>query len=117
MSRRLRQALFAALIACHALVTLCGPSLHDLAGSSHAFGPTNRAKGADAPAQPSRDSGDNCLICHFVAQGQLTVAASCDLSAPLAAPLEIVELPTTRPLIHHLASSPRAPPADPSSLA
>lgn len=117
MSGRLRQALFAALIACHAVVTLCGSSLHDLAGSSHAVGPTARAKGSNAPAQPSRDSGDNCLICHFVAQGQLTVAASCDLSAPLVAPLELVELPTTRPLIHHLAPNPRAPPADPSLLA
>ncbi len=117
MSRHLRQALFAALIACHAVVTLCGPSLHDLAGSSHAFGPAARADRSDTPAQPSRDSGDNCLICHFVAQGQLTVAASCDLSAPLAVPLVIVEIPTARPLIHHLAPSSRAPPAVRSSLA
>lgn len=116
MSRHLRQAVFAALIACHAMVTLCGPSLHELTGSSHAFGPATHAHRSDTPAQPSRDTGDNCLICHFVAQGQLTVAASCDLSAPLVAPLNIVELPTARPLIHHLAPSSRAPPSDPSSL-
>jgi hypothetical protein len=116
MSRFVRHLLFGALIACHAAVTLCGPCLHELTGSSHQSNPGTKAHRSDSPAQSSRDSGDNCLICHFVAQGQLTVAASCDLSAPLVAPLEVVELPTARPLIHHFASSPRAPPADRSSL-
>ena len=74
MPRFVRHFLFASLIACHAAVTLCGPCLHELPGSSHQIGLATKSHRPDAPAQSSRDSADNCLICHFVAQGQLTVA-------------------------------------------
>ena len=117
MSRLVRQILFASLIACHAAVTLCGPCLHELPGSSHQFGPVTKTHRPDAPAKSATDSADNCLICHFVAQGQLTVAANCERSAPLVAAFEAPELPAVRPLPHHCPSSPRAPPTVPSTSA
>ena len=117
MSRSLRQLLFATLIACHAAVTLCGPCLHELPGSAHQFGPAGEAHRSDVPAKSSTDSADNCLICHFVAQGQLTVASTCEHSAPIVAEFVIPELPAARPLPHHCPSSPRAPPTVPSSVA
>ncbi len=117
MSRFVRHLLFGALIACHAAVTLCGPCLHGLPGSSHQMGLAAKSHGPDAPAQSSRDSADNCLICHFVAQGQLTVATTCDCSAPLVTEIEVPGLPVARPLHHHVPSSPRAPPAAPAPSA
>jgi len=117
MTRSVRHVLFASLIACHAVVTLCGPCLHELSGSSHAFGPAAKSHRPDAPAQSSRDSADNCLLCHFVAQGQLTIAPTCERSSPLVAEFVLPDLPVVRPLTHHVPSSPRAPPAPPSSLA
>src|ERR1700677_80305 len=68
MSRFVRQLLFGSLIACHAAVTLYGPCLHDLAGSSHSIGATSKGHLPGAPAQSSRDTTDGCLICHFFAQ-------------------------------------------------
>ena len=117
MTRTVRHLLFASLIACHAAVTLCGPCLHELAGSSHPFGPAAKTHRPDAPAKSPTDSADNCLICHFVAQGQLTVDSTCERSAPAVAEFEVPELPAARPLPHHCPSSPRAPPAAPSTSA
>ena len=117
MTRSVRHLLVAAVIACHAAVTLCGPCLHELPGSSHQIGLATQSHRPDAPAQTSRDSADNCLICHFVAQGQLTVATTCERSAPVVAEFEVPELPAARPLPHHVPSSPRAPPAAPAPLA
>jgi hypothetical protein len=117
MPRFVRHVLFASLIACHAAVVLCGPCLHELPGSSHQSGLTTKSHRPDAPAQSSRDSADKCLICHFVAQGQLAVATTCERSAPLVAEFEAPELAVARPLPHHFPSSPRAPPASPSPLA
>ncbi len=114
MTRSVRHFLFAALIACHAAVTLCGPCLHELPGSSHQFGPVTKTHRPDAPAKSSTDSADNCLICHFVAQGQLTVASTCEHSAPIVAEFVTPELPAVRPLPHHSPSCPRAPPTVPS---
>jgi hypothetical protein len=117
MARFVRQLLFASRIACHAAVTVCGPCLHELSGSSHSFGRVTKSHRPDAPAQSSRDSADNCLICHFVAQGQLTNAPTCERSTPLVAEFVYPDLPVARPLPHHVSSSPRAPPAPPSPLA
>jgi hypothetical protein len=110
MSRFVRQILFASVIALHAVVSLCGPCLHEFAGSSHQLGLTSKTHGPDDPARSPRDSGDNCLICHFVTQGQLPVEG-CSQVADLA----ITELPAPSPSIGRLVhipipSSPRAPP-------
>ena len=88
MSRFARHILFASVIALHAVVSLCGPCLHEFAGSSHQLGMASKTHGPDDPARSPRDSGDNCLICHFVAQGQLPVEG-CSQVADLA----ITELP------------------------
>ncbi len=117
MTRTVRHLLFAGLMTCHAAVTLCGPCLHELAGSSHHFGPAARTHRPDAPARSPTDSADNCLICHFVAQGQLTVDSTCERSAPAVAGLEVPDLPATCPLPPHRPSSPRAPPVIPSTPA
>ena len=111
MSRVARHILFASVIAMHAAVSLCGPCLHQLPGSSHQLGTASKANCPEDPARSPGDSADNCLICHFVAQGQLLVASSCEISAP-----SIAELPApsvrTDPQRHiHVPSSPRAPPA------
>jgi hypothetical protein len=110
MSLLVRQVLFASLIACHAAVTLCGPCLHALPGSSHQPGATSKADRPDHPAQSRRDAADNCVICHFVAQGQLPVESASELSVQTVADLAIPSLLTARPTTHHLPSSPRAPP-------
>lgn len=114
MLRSVRRLLFASLIACHAIATLCGPCLHELSGLSHPFAPAGKA---DAPGPSPSDSSDTCPICHFVAQGQLTVAPACERSAPMLVDLAIPETPASRPAAHPLASAPRAPPTPLSSLA
>ncbi len=117
MTRLVRQLLFASLIACHAAATLCGPCLHELSGSSHPFSPAAKSHRPDAPAKSGSDSSDNCLICQFAAQGQLTVAPTCERSEVLVADFVAPDLPIARLLPHHVPSSPRAPPAVPSSCA
>jgi hypothetical protein len=111
MPRLVRQLLFAALIACHAAVTLCGPCLHALPGASHQVGATSKADRPDHPAQTRRDTADNCVICHFVAQGQLPVESTCELAVQVVADLTLPALPTARSASNHLPSCPRAPPA------
>lgn len=116
MSRFVRQLLFASLIACHAAVTLCGPCLHDLAGSSHSIGAASKGHLPGAPAQSSRDTTDGCLICHFFAQGQLPVTFSSEPSIQQVDELAVPVLPFTQPLSNPLPSSPRAPPGFASNL-
>src|SRR5215831_12161 len=110
MSRLVRQLLFATLISCHAAVSLCGPCLHALPGAAHQPGATSKADRPDHPAQSRRDAADNCVVCHFVAQGQLPVECSSELSVQVVTDLAIPSLPTARPASNHLPSSPRAPP-------
>ncbi len=76
MSRVGRQLLFFSLIACHAAVVLCGPCLHALPGSTHEMGAASKSHRPDHPLQSRSDSNDDCLICQFVAQGQLPVEFS-----------------------------------------
>jgi hypothetical protein len=115
MSRFVRQLLFASLIACHAAVTLCGPCLHELPGSPHEMGAASRPDRAGDPIPSGRDSTDRCLICHFVAQGQLPVELSCTFSIQLLDELAIPTSPVWLPHSNPLPSHPRAPPS-PSGL-
>jgi hypothetical protein len=105
-----RRLLFGLLFACHAAVMLCGPCLHALPGSSHELGATANSRDADDPAQSRRNGADNCLICQFVAQGQLLAgvftATSFDQMNELVPPVAAVTQPVSVPL----SSSPRAPP-------
>src|SRR5262249_15721180 len=110
MSRLVRQILFASLIACHAAVILCGPCLHALPGSSHEPGAISKPDRPDDAGQSRRDTNANCLIYQVVAQGQLPVAFSCELSSPVVTDLALPALPHTRPISPQLPASPRAPP-------
>ena len=106
MARRL---LFALVFACHVAVTLCGLCLHALPGSSHELGATSKSQHDDSD-QSRRDGADNCLICQFVAQGQLLAevftATSFDQMNELVPPVAALSHPVSVPL----PSFPRAPP-------
>jgi hypothetical protein len=116
MSRIARHFLCASLIACHAATTLCGPCLHALSGSSHSFSAASKSDRPDDPTQSRRDSADNCLICHFAAQGQLPVAYSSAVAPHQVADLVVPVFPTFEPRTTQLPSIPRAPPAPASNL-
>jgi len=117
MSRFVRQFLFASLVAWHAAVMLYGPCLHELAGSGHGNGAvSSKGQRPDGPAQPSGDATDGCLICHFVAQGQLPVTVSDGPSIQQIDALTIPPLPLARPLSNRLPAGPRAPPGAASNL-
>jgi hypothetical protein len=111
MTRIVKQLLFASLIACHAAAVLCGPCLHELPGSTHQMGAVPSSHRADNPLQSQSDSKDGCLICHFVAQGQLPIeffrGTSPQLITELVVPARPVALAPSDPL----PSCPRAPPA------
>ena len=110
MLRTARRLLFALVFACHAAVTLCGPCLHALPGSSHELGATSNSQHTDDSGQSRRDGADNCLICQFVAQGQLLAevftATSFDQMNELVPPVAALSRPVSVPL----PSIPRAPP-------
>jgi hypothetical protein len=110
MLRALSKLLFFTLLACHTAVTVCGPCLHELAGSSHRLGVTLKSPVPGDVPQPRDHNADNCLVCHYVAQGQLSVDLVCFAVVPLVFELETPDCPTlpsppTRTLAH-----PRAPP-------
>ena len=110
MSRFARRILFASVIALHAVVSLCGQCLHEFAGSSHQLGVASKSHGPEDPARSPRDSGDNCLICQFVAQGQLPVECCSQISVIAIDELPVPSLPAGRLAHTHIPSSPRAPP-------
>ena len=105
-----RRRLFALVFACHAAVTLCGPCLHALPGSSHELRATSNSQHTDDSGQSRRDGADNCLICQFVAQGQLLAevftATSFDQMNELVPPVAALSHSVSVPL----PSFPRAPP-------
>jgi hypothetical protein len=110
MSQIVRHLLFASVLACHAAVTLCGPCLHALPGSSHELGASSKSHHTDDSAQPRRDGADNCLICQFVAQGQLLAEISTGISVQQVTELVVPVLPAFHTTSPELPSSPRAPP-------
>jgi hypothetical protein len=114
ITRFARQILFASLIACHAAVMLCGPCLHTLPGSTHQMGAgaATKSHGPEDSAPSRRDASDDCLICHFVAQGQLCAAIRSELAIQPAIEFVVPCLLAARPSAQPLPSSPRAPPAD-----
>jgi hypothetical protein len=111
MSRIVRRLLFASVLACHAAVTLCGHCLHALPGSSHELGATSTSHRSDDPVQPRRDGADNCLICQFVAQGQLLAEISTGIPGEQITELVVPVSATPVIVSIQLPSSPRAPPS------
>ena len=71
---------------------------------------TSNPQHTDDSAQSRRDGADNCLICQFVAQGQLLAevftATSFDQMNELVPPVAALSHPVSVPL----PSFPRAPP-------
>jgi len=116
MSRIVRHLLFASVLACHAAVTFCGPCLHALPGSSHELKGDARSHRTDDAAQSRRDAADNCLICQFVAQGQLPVELATGIPSQQAAALIVPDLPAPDIRSAPLSSSPRAPPVAATAL-
>ena len=110
MSRFARHILFASVIALHAVVSVCGQCLHEFAGSSHHFGLASKVNGPEDAAGSPRDSADNCVICHFVAQGQLPVESRPQISVIAVAELAVPTFAAHRDFRAHIPSSPRAPP-------
>ncbi len=110
MPRRISRLLIASVLAWHAFIVLGGPCLHALPGLMH-----NGRSSSDGQrtqgATPLGDSADSCVICHFVAQGQLAAAMVHEPSPDGVAPLPIIErrLACHRPALN--LHSPRAPPA------
>ena len=110
MPHMARRLLFALVLACHAAVMLCGPCLHALPGSSHELRATSNSQHADDSTPSRRDGADNCLICKFVAQGQVLAgvftATSFDQVNEFVPPVATLSQPVSIPL----PSFPRAPP-------
>jgi hypothetical protein len=116
MSRIVRHLLIGSVVALHAAVTLCGPCLHALPGSAHGSDATSNTNRPNDPVQRRPDSADNCLICHFFAQGQLPVELASVSSAVATTEFVVAAIPDAFPLPTHLPSSPRAPPVDTTTL-
>lgn len=112
MSRPLRNALFATLVALHAAVTVCGTGLHALPGMGHDAGLRPLAKNdhSHGPGKSAHESADECPVCQFLAQGQLS--ADDDGGAVARRPGDPVTLAKAAndPVAPPGASIPRAPP-------
>lgn len=109
--RPLLATLFAAV---HAAVMLVGPSLHELPGASHDAGMGGAAceqhRGEHAPA--THRSTDDCQLCHFLAQGQLTTESATETGSEQVTHLGPIATTTApAPSCQNLAR-PRAPPRD-----
>jgi hypothetical protein len=116
MSRIVRRLLLTSLIAYHAAVSLCGPCLHELQGSSHEMGVASKSRPSESPAGSRGESTDLCPICHFVAQGQLPVEFWYVSLVQAIAELTVTAVPLSQPPSIPSPSNPRAPPQIPLEL-
>jgi hypothetical protein len=118
MPRFVRPTLIALLIAYHAAVTLCGSCLHTAPGFGHGSGLASSAERHPAvDASGARHASiDDCPICHFLAQGQLPIESSSITSVPVAADLEPIDDPLSRPALTRLPFCPRGPPVASASV-
>jgi hypothetical protein len=112
MSRLVRHALVAVLIAWHGAVTLCGTGLHALPGLGHDSGLSPRAKNdhTHGPGKSAHESADDCQICQMLAQGQLApdpaAGAACWLTSGPVPPVR----PAPAPVPSHRPFIARGPP-------
>jgi hypothetical protein len=83
--------------------------LHELPGSAHQIGPTSKSHGSDHPLRSRSDCKDHCLICQFIAQGQLSVEVYAGSSSQLIADLVLPIAPKPHFPADSVPSS-RAPP-------
>jgi hypothetical protein len=108
--RAFRKLMFVALVACPAAVTVCGPCLHELTGSSHRLSVAAKSSKPGDNAPPRDHNADNCLICHYVAQCQLPINLTCFAVVPLVFELATPEFPALPVSVTNTPSHPRAPP-------
>lgn len=107
MQRVIRRLLLAGFIALYGAVSLCGSAIHSVPGFDHVAA----GEGADShDAHPLTSPHDDCPVCHFLAQGQLTTEAVPTIFSDRMG----MESPGERPLIpprrSHRPAAPRAPP-------
>jgi len=117
MPSPVRQTLAVLLVALHATVTLCGPSLHGLPGCGHDPGLSHDARGEKVrdPVKAAHLQPDDCPVCHFLSHAQMPIDA-----ARIPAVLRVCVLKPEAPPVPVTATrlrstSPRAPPGIPAS--
>lgn len=119
MPRTARRLLAAALVALNAVVTLGGAGLHALPGWGHDSGlkPLARTDHSHGPGKSSHEAREECPVCQFLAQGQLTPDRAAGAASWVAQPADPVapEVSPASPSL--LAAAPRAPPALPPASA
>ncbi len=111
MTRAFSKLLFFALLASYTAATVCGPCLHELAGTPHRLSVTLKSPVPGDVPESSDHNADNCLVCHFVAQGQLSVDLVCLAVVPLVFEPEAPEVATLPSSPTLTLAHPRAPPA------
>jgi len=112
MTRTARHALVASLIVLHAAVVVCGAGLHALPGWGHESGLHSRARNdhSHGPGKSSHEAADDCAVCQFLAQGQI----SCETPPAVAVRITSVVARPAAPVADiappRSPSSPRGPP-------
>jgi hypothetical protein len=107
MQRHIRQLLLASLLALYGVLTAFGPALHALPGADEVTkGSPASGDKSDHPASPHND----CSICHFLAQGQISADFYLVLSMDVVQIQPVDDLPITFPPSIDRLSAPRAPP-------
>ncbi len=113
MSKQHRRILTALLAAFHAAVMLLGPCLHGALGGEHESGFSSKvapALGAEKSLKLLSDKGDDCPICHFLAQGQNPSDRICWSEVLSTTYFDDSHVDATSKTFEHGASAPRAPP-------
>jgi hypothetical protein len=118
--RRVTSLLSPTLVACYLAIILAGPALHEFPGLAHEptlSRSTDNHGESSAHSEPQTSEADShCLICHFLAQGQITterctpgfIEPAVYSSAPLA---------WSAPRVSHWCPAcPRAPPISASDI-
>lgn len=119
MSRSIRHALIATLVALHAAVTLGGAGLHALPGLGHDSGLRPFAKNdhSHGPGRSSHEAADDCSVCQFLAQGQDSPDRVNCLVSWVSVGLAVFNTPAADTVTPRGPSSPRAPPSLPACSA
>jgi hypothetical protein len=112
MNRIVRRLLVSLLIALHAAITLGGAGLHALPGFGHSSGlrPFAKSDHSHGPGKNAKAESDDCAVCQFLAQGQLSTESTASAGAWLVSDVSSPALPDLAPVSLHRLAIPRAPP-------
>ncbi len=105
-----RKILATVFLGLYGLLSVSGPSLHSLPAFDH--GKSGHSETKQAPGRHSDlgNSHDDCLVCHFLAQGQLHHDTTPHGTSELTSPRSIGESPLLLVVRTPLQTHPRAPP-------